>query len=54
MSAARPETGGAAAPESDGALSDRALILLLGACNALGPVSSLLPDGVTAYFLVWM
>lgn len=42
MSAARPETGGAAAPESDGALSDRALILLLGACNALGPVSSLL------------
>ncbi|MCP5328172.1 MAG: multidrug effflux MFS transporter [Steroidobacteraceae bacterium] len=39
MSPARPGTG-AAAPA--GALSDRALILLLGACNALGPVSSLL------------
>lgn len=40
MSAAPPEAG-ATAP-SRAALSDRAMILLLGACNALGPVSSLL------------
>lgn len=42
MSAARPGQGGTGAPQPEGALSDRGLILLLGACNALGPVSSLL------------
>jgi DHA1 family bicyclomycin/chloramphenicol resistance-like MFS transporter len=39
VSAPPREAGAAAAPT---ALSDRALILLLGACNALGPVSSLM------------
>jgi MFS transporter, DHA1 family, multidrug resistance protein len=39
VSAARPDASRGLPPT---ALSDRALILLLGACNALGPVSSLM------------